>query len=56
LTNYLDEPPVASVEQFPYQQAEQATSVLLQLINTRNADEDIPLKTVLESKMVLNKK
>ncbi|HRE37476.1 MAG TPA: LacI family DNA-binding transcriptional regulator [Chitinophagaceae bacterium] len=56
LTNYLDEPPVASVEQFPYQQAEKATSVLLQLINSRNNDPDIPQKTILESKVVVNKK
>lgn len=56
LTSYLDEPPVASVEQFPYQQAEKATSVLLQLINSRDTVSDIPQKTVLESKVVVNKK
>jgi LacI family transcriptional regulator len=56
LTSYLDEPPVASVEQFPYQQAEKATSVLLQLINNKGNDESIPRKTVLESKVMVNKK
>ena len=28
VTSYLDEPPIASVEQFPYQQAEKATDIL----------------------------
>ena len=32
VTSYLDEPPIASVEQFPYQQAEKATDILFQLI------------------------
>ena len=28
MTSYLDEPPLASVEQFPYEQAEKATEIL----------------------------
>lgn len=55
ITSYLDEPPLASVEQFPYQQAEKATDILLQLIQSKGADETIPLKIVLESKVVVNK-
>lgn len=54
ITTYLDEPPVASVEQFPYQQAEKAAEVLFQLINAKGAEENIPHKTVLESKVVVN--
>jgi LacI family transcriptional regulator len=56
ITNYLDEPPIASVEQFPYQQAEKATEVLLQLINSKSKEVAIPQKTVLESKLVVHKK
>lgn len=56
VTNYLDQPPVASVEQFPYQQAEKATEVLLQLIDARKSAIVIPQKTVLESKVVLHAK
>ncbi len=55
ITSYLDDPPLASVEQFPYQQAEKATDILLQLIQSKGADESIPRKVVLESKLVLNK-
>jgi LacI family transcriptional regulator len=55
ITSYLDDPPLASVEQFPYQQAEKATDILLQLIQSKGADESIPRKVVLESKLVINK-
>jgi DNA-binding LacI/PurR family transcriptional regulator len=54
IANYLDEPPVASVEQFPYQQAEKAADILFQLINAKGEEIGIPRKTVLESKVVLS--
>ena len=54
VTSYLDDPPIASVEQFPYQQAEKATDILLRLIWSKGADESIPHKVVLESKIVVN--
>lgn len=54
ITSYMDDPPLASVEQFPYQQAEKATSILLQLVQANGADEDITRKIVLESKVVVN--
>lgn len=56
ITNYLDEPPLASVEQFPYQQAEKATEILLQLIQSKGADESIVRKVMLESKVIVNTK
>jgi LacI family transcriptional regulator len=55
ITNYMDDPPLASVEQFPYQQAEKATDILLQLITAKDHPENIPRKTVMESKLVVNK-
>jgi DNA-binding LacI/PurR family transcriptional regulator len=55
ITSYLDEPPIASVEQFPYQQAEKATDILFQLINAQGAKENIEKKVVLESKVIVNK-
>ena len=55
VTSYLDEPPIASVEQFPYQQAEKATDILFQLINTKGGKENIEKKVVLESKVIINK-
>ena len=55
VTSYLDEPPIASVEQFPYQQAEKATDILFQLINAKGTKEQIERKVVLESKVIVNK-
>ena len=55
ITSYLDDPPVASVEQFPYQQAEQATRILFELIRDGNAKETGGRKIVLESKVMVNK-
>jgi LacI family transcriptional regulator len=54
ITSYMDDPPIASVEQFPYMQAEKATDILLQLIQSKGMDESIPHKTLLESKVVAN--
>lgn len=54
VTNYLDDPPVISVEQFPYQQAEKATDVLLRLIDSKGEGVGIPHKTILESKVIVN--
>ncbi|HEX7846082.1 MAG TPA: substrate-binding domain-containing protein [Chitinophagaceae bacterium] len=54
VTSYLDHPPVASVEQFPYEQAEKATSVLLQLIQAKGEELGIEKKTVLDSKVVVS--
>ena len=54
ITSYMDDPPIASVEQFPYQQAEKATDILLQLIHAKGLDESIPHKILLESKVVVN--
>ena len=55
ITSYMDYPPVASVEQFPYQQAEKATQILLQLITSKEAGDNIPRKVILESKVIVNK-
>ena len=54
ITSYLDDPPIASVEQFPYQQAEKATEILLRLIQSKGEDENVPHSIVLESKVVVN--
>jgi LacI family transcriptional regulator len=54
ITSYMDDPPIASVEQFPYQQAEKATDILMQLIHSKGMDENIPHRIFLESKVVVN--
>jgi LacI family transcriptional regulator len=53
MTSYLDEPPLASVEQFPYEQAEKATEILIQLINKKSA-EIIDKKVVMQSKVIVH--
>lgn len=51
VTSYLDEPPLASVEQFPYEQAEKATEMLLQLINQKQ-DEIAERRVVMSGQVV----
>ena len=53
MTSYLDEPPLASVEQFPYEQAEKATDMLIQLINNKNAGSS-DRKIVMQSQVIVN--
>jgi len=53
MTSYLDEPPLASVEQFPYEQAEKATEILIQLINKKSA-EIVDKKVVMQSKVIVH--
>lgn len=53
VTSYLDDPPLASVEQFPYEQAETATGMLLQLINQKE-EEITEKKVVMSGKVVAN--
>jgi LacI family transcriptional regulator len=55
ITSYMDDPPIASVEQFPYEQAEKATNILLKLIGPKVPGPEIEHKLVLDSKVVLNK-
>lgn len=54
VTSYLDNPPAASIEQFPYQQAEKATEILIQLIN-KQEPLPAPRRVVMEGRMVVNK-
>jgi len=56
VTSYLDDPPIVSVEQFPHQQAEKATQVLLKLIDTKNSPQETKDRIILESKLVVNQK
>ena len=55
LCNYMENPPLASVEQFPFEQGYKATEILLQLLNT-NAElqNTVTGNVVLESKLMIN--
>jgi DNA-binding LacI/PurR family transcriptional regulator len=54
ITSYLDHPPVVSVEQFPQQQAERATDILLKLVEAKESPTEPPTKIVLDGKLVIN--
>jgi LacI family transcriptional regulator len=54
ITSYLDEPPLASVEQFPYEQAVKATDMLLHVIGKKNEGENIERKIVMQSKVIVH--
>ena len=54
MTSYLDEPPLASVEQFPYEQAEKATDMLFKIITNRNDSDCIERKIVMQSKVIVH--
>ncbi|MFI5187510.1 MAG: LacI family DNA-binding transcriptional regulator [Chitinophagales bacterium] len=54
VTSYLNDPPIVSVEQFPQQQAERATTILFELIETKDAPREIKSRIVLEGKLVIN--
>lgn len=55
--HYLESTPLASVEQFPYQQGQKATEILLDLISGRKkeeADPDVYQHVIIESKLVIH--
>jgi LacI family transcriptional regulator len=54
ITSYLDEPPLASVEQFPYEQAAKATDMLLEIIAKKDGNESMERKIVMQSKVIVH--
>jgi len=59
ITNYLEFPPLASVEQFPYLQARRATEILFDLLdNEKNPEKaQLPFQNVIiEGTLVVHKK
>jgi DNA-binding LacI/PurR family transcriptional regulator len=58
IINYMDHTPLASVEQFPYQQGQKATDILLDLISKiqTNDDSHAYYRVTIDSKLVVNEK
>jgi len=55
ITSYLDFPPIASVEQFPYEQGVRATELLFKLLNTKFPEGTIPYENVvLKSELIVH--
>lgn len=54
VTQYVDYPPLASVEQFPYDQGVSATELLFRLIDKKAAGQEIPYENiVLKSELII---
>lgn len=59
ITNYLAHPPLASVEQYPYEQASKAAEILLELLETKtNALKEEPFyrNVLIEGQLVIHKR
>lgn len=58
ITNYFEFPPLASVEQYPYEQAKKATEILFDLLaNDGELKETFAYKNILvEGQLVIHKK
>lgn len=59
ITNYLEFPPLASVEQYPYKQAKKATEILFELIDAKKTTvetEPIYQNILIEGQLVIHKK
>lgn len=59
LTNYVAHPPVASVEQYPYEQAEKATQILFELLEEKSkkkdpAEEEFFRNIIIEGHLVIH--
>jgi LacI family repressor for deo operon, udp, cdd, tsx, nupC, and nupG len=57
ICSYMENPPLASVEQFPYLQGEKAAQMLLQLLDDGKKDppaENLPYKIILEPKLEIH--
>lgn len=55
VTRYLDYPPIASVEQFPYDQGARATELLFKLLDSKTTRQDIPYENVvLKSELIVH--
>lgn len=55
ITHYLETPPMASVEQFPYEQGARAAELLFKLIENKSAAETTPFENVvLYSELIIH--
>jgi len=54
ICHYMENPPLASVEQFPYEQGKKAAEILWKLLDGQMEDAESYLQLVLESKLVVH--
>lgn len=58
ITNYVEYPPLASVEQFPYQQAKKAAEIVFELLREQEKADAKPAfqNIIIDGKLVVHKK
>lgn len=59
ITHYLEFPPLASVEQYPYEQAKKATEILFELLENKSGDtglEPFWRNVLIEGQLIVHKK
>lgn len=61
ITNYIAHPPIASVEQYPYEQAEKATQILFELLDektkkTAEGEEEFYRNVIIEGHLIVHQK
>ncbi len=59
ITHYLEFPPLASVEQYPYEQAKKATEILFELLENKSSDtglEPFWRNVLIEGQLIVHKK
>ncbi len=55
ITTYLQHTPMASVEQYPYEQGSKAASILMDAIQLNNKDEKLPVQNIMiDGKLVVH--
>lgn len=55
ITAYLQHPPMASVEQYPYEQGAKAASILMNIIHHHNQDGPLPVQNIIiDGKLVVH--
>ncbi|MBL7872290.1 MAG: LacI family DNA-binding transcriptional regulator [Cyclobacteriaceae bacterium] len=56
INNYMENPPLASVEQFPYRQGQRATELLLQILSIpkNKREQEVIRKIILEPRLVIH--
>lgn len=57
ITTYLQHPPMASVEQYPYEQGSKAASILMEAIHHNNSSETLQVQNItIDGKLVIHQK
>ncbi len=54
ITAYLDNPPIASVEQFAYKMGEQAATLLLKILESNEESEIIPEEIIIDTELIIH--